>query len=39
TVATAAGQGVSITGEKQYNPWIWPNAIIFAATIITTIGY
>ncbi|XP_060772174.1 potassium channel subfamily K member 5b isoform X2 [Neoarius graeffei] len=38
-VATAAGQGVTITGEKPYNPWVWQNAIIFAATIITTIGY
>ncbi|KAB5540191.1 hypothetical protein PHYPO_G00099040 [Pangasianodon hypophthalmus] len=39
TVATAAGQGVTITGDKPYNPWIWQNAVIFAATIITTIGY
>lgn len=39
TVATAAGQGVTITGGKAYNPWIWQNAVIFAATIITTIGY
>ncbi|KAK2864432.1 hypothetical protein Q7C36_003586 [Tachysurus vachellii] len=38
-VAKAAGQGVTITGEKPYNPWIWQNAVIFAATIITTIGY
>ncbi|KAM9435171.1 potassium channel subfamily K member 5b [Clarias gariepinus] len=39
TVATAAGQGVTVTGDKPYNPWVWQNAVIFAATIITTIGY
>ncbi|XP_062858619.1 potassium channel subfamily K member 5b [Trichomycterus rosablanca] len=38
-VATAAGQGVTITGDKYYNSWTWHNAMIFSATIITTIGY
>ncbi|XP_076874254.1 potassium channel subfamily K member 5b [Brachyhypopomus gauderio] len=38
-VATAAGQGVIITGEENFNIWTWQNAVIFAATIITTIGY
>lgn len=38
-VAKAAGQGVSITGENYFNNWTWQNALIFAATIITTIGY
>lgn len=38
-VAKAAGLGVTITGEKQFNIWKWENAVIFAATVITTIGY
>lgn len=38
-VAKAAGQGVTITGENHFNNWSWQNAVIFAATIITTIGY
>ncbi|KAK2843668.1 hypothetical protein Q7C36_011883 [Tachysurus vachellii] len=38
-VSEAAGQGVTITGEKTFNNWNWPNAVIFAATVITTIGY
>ncbi|KAM4625454.1 potassium channel subfamily K member 5a [Polymixia lowei] len=38
-VSDAAGQGVTITGSKTFNNWNWPNAVIFAATIITTIGY
>ncbi|XP_048830936.1 potassium channel subfamily K member 5a [Brienomyrus brachyistius] len=38
-VSTAAGQGVTITGNKTFNNWKWPNAVIFAATVITTIGY
>ncbi|XP_033836421.1 potassium channel subfamily K member 5-like [Periophthalmus magnuspinnatus] len=38
-VAEAAGQGVAITGEKQLNSWDWGNSVIFAATIVTTIGY
>lgn len=37
-VSDAAGQGVTITGSKTFNNWNWPNAIIFAATVITTIG-
>ncbi|CAM2111327.1 potassium channel subfamily K member 5 isoform X1 [Caretta caretta] len=38
-VSDAAGQGVAITGNKTFNNWNWPNAVIFAATVITTIGY
>ncbi|XP_060918429.1 potassium channel subfamily K member 5a [Labrus mixtus] len=38
-VSDAAGQGVTITGSKTFNNWNWPNAVIFAATVITTIGY
>ncbi|XP_049917921.1 potassium channel subfamily K member 5-like [Epinephelus moara] len=38
-VSDAAGQGVTITGSKPFNNWNWPNAVIFAATVITTIGY
>ncbi|KAK1793187.1 hypothetical protein P4O66_011589, partial [Electrophorus voltai] len=37
-VSEAAGQGVTITGNKTFNNWNWPNAVIFAATVITTIG-
>lgn len=37
-VSDAAGQGVTITGNKMFNNWNWPNAVIFAATVITTIG-
>ncbi|MEE6473560.1 hypothetical protein FKM82_010081 [Ascaphus truei] len=40
TVSGAAGQGVTIiTGNNTFNNWNWPNAVIFAATVITTIGY
>ncbi|XP_075719887.1 potassium channel subfamily K member 5 [Rhinoderma darwinii] len=38
-VSSAAGQGVTITGNATFNNWNWPNAVIFAATVITTIGY
>ncbi|XP_006626426.1 potassium channel subfamily K member 5a [Lepisosteus oculatus] len=38
-VSEAAGQGVTITGTEPFNNWNWPNAVIFAATVITTIGY
>ncbi|KAK7133415.1 hypothetical protein R3I94_015329 [Phoxinus phoxinus] len=38
-VAEAAGRGVTVTTEKQFNNWSWENAVIFAATVITTIGY
>ncbi|XP_008124107.2 potassium channel subfamily K member 5 [Anolis carolinensis] len=38
-VSEAAGQGVSIEGNDTFNYWNWPNAVIFAATVITTIGY
>ncbi|XP_056151600.1 potassium channel subfamily K member 5a [Lampris incognitus] len=38
-VSDAAGQGVTISGDKTFNNWNWPNAVIFAATVITTIGY
>lgn len=37
-VAAAAGKGVTVTGEKKINNWSWENAVIFAATVITTIG-
>lgn len=37
-VSQAAGQGVTITGEKHRNSWDWANSVIFAATIVTTIG-
>lgn len=37
-VSQAAGQGVSIEGNDTFNYWNWPNAVIFAATVITTIG-
>lgn len=39
TVAGAAGQGVAITGDTHRNTWDWGNSVIFAATIVTTIGY
>ncbi|KAF7225982.1 potassium channel subfamily K member 5-like [Nothobranchius furzeri] len=35
----AAGQGVAITGDNHRNSWDWRNSVIFAATIVTTIGY
>lgn len=35
----AAGQGVTITGENHRNTWDWANSVIFAASIVTTIGY
>ncbi|XP_066559542.1 potassium channel subfamily K member 5 [Amia ocellicauda] len=38
-VSDASGQGVTITGNKTFNNWNWPNAVIFSATVITTIGY
>ncbi|KAK9959401.1 hypothetical protein ABG768_009529 [Culter alburnus] len=38
-VSDAAGQGITITGDKAFNNWNWPNAVIFAATVVTTIGY
>uniref|UniRef100_A0A8D0BF99 Potassium two pore domain channel subfamily K member 5 n=1 Tax=Salvator merianae TaxID=96440 RepID=A0A8D0BF99_SALMN len=38
-VSNAAGQGVSIDANDTFNYWNWPNAVIFAATVITTIGY
>ncbi|KPP68055.1 potassium channel subfamily K member 5-like [Scleropages formosus] len=38
-ISSAAGQGVTITGKETFNNWNWPNAVIFSATIITTIGY
>uniref|UniRef100_H0W7U5 Potassium two pore domain channel subfamily K member 5 n=1 Tax=Cavia porcellus TaxID=10141 RepID=H0W7U5_CAVPO len=38
-VSDAAGQGVAIMGNQTFNNWNWPNAMIFAATVITTIGY
>ncbi|XP_073527815.1 potassium channel subfamily K member 5 [Phyllobates terribilis] len=39
TVSNSAGQGVTITGNTTFNNWNWANAVIFAATVITTIGY
>ncbi|XP_075410226.1 potassium channel subfamily K member 5 [Tenrec ecaudatus] len=38
-VSNASDQGVAITGNQTFNNWNWPNAVIFAATVITTIGY
>ncbi|XP_030015102.1 potassium channel subfamily K member 5b [Sphaeramia orbicularis] len=38
-VSDAAGQGVTITGDKHRNTWDWGNSVIFAASIVTTIGY
>ncbi|XP_068995846.1 potassium channel subfamily K member 5-like [Embiotoca jacksoni] len=38
-VSEAAGQGVTITGDNHRNTWDWANSGIFAATIVTTIGY
>ncbi|XP_029308416.1 potassium channel subfamily K member 5-like isoform X2 [Cottoperca gobio] len=38
-VSEAAGQGVTITGDKQRNSWDWANSVIFASTIVTTIGF
>ncbi|KAM8826093.1 potassium channel subfamily K member 5-like [Synchiropus picturatus] len=38
-VSEAAGQGVAITGDRHKNSWDWGNSVIFAATIVTTIGY
>ncbi|XP_037641178.1 potassium channel subfamily K member 5-like [Sebastes umbrosus] len=38
-VSEAAGQGVTITGDNHRNSWDWVNSVIFAATIVTTIGY
>ncbi|XP_028983836.1 potassium channel subfamily K member 5-like [Betta splendens] len=38
-VSEAAGQGVTITGDRHRNTWDWSNSVIFAATIVTTIGY
>ncbi|KAG9347323.1 hypothetical protein JZ751_004890 [Albula glossodonta] len=38
-VSTAAGQGISITGNVTLENWSWPKAVVFAATVITTIGY
>ncbi|XP_056142706.1 potassium channel subfamily K member 5-like [Lampris incognitus] len=38
-VSEAAGQGVTITGKNHIKTWDWSNSVIFAATIVTTIGY
>ncbi|XP_067273359.1 potassium channel subfamily K member 5b [Pseudorasbora parva] len=38
-VNEATGKGVTLTAGKQFNNWSWENAVIFAATVITTIGY
>lgn len=38
-VSEAAGQGVTITGEVHRNTWDWANSVIFASTIVTTIGF
>ncbi|KAJ8269860.1 hypothetical protein GJAV_G00107630 [Gymnothorax javanicus] len=38
-VSDAAGQGIAIRGNKTVSSWTWPKAVVFAATIITTIGY
>nr|XP_046255635.1 potassium channel subfamily K member 5-like [Scatophagus argus] len=38
-VSEAAGQGVTITGDVHRNTWTWENSVIFASTIVTTIGF
>lgn len=38
-VSEAAGQGVTITGDRYRTTWDWPNSVVFAASIVTTIGY
>ncbi|XP_061531112.1 potassium channel subfamily K member 5-like isoform X1 [Phycodurus eques] len=38
-VSDAAGRGVVINGDNHRNMWDWGNSVIFAATIVTTIGY
>ncbi|XP_028857971.1 potassium channel subfamily K member 5b [Denticeps clupeoides] len=38
-VKDAAGQGVSIASKNHFESWNWQNSLIFAATVITTIGY
>ncbi|XP_041951023.1 potassium channel subfamily K member 5-like [Alosa sapidissima] len=38
-VTESAGQGVSIASKNSFNNWNWQNSVIFAATVITTIGY
>ncbi|XP_068616463.1 potassium channel subfamily K member 5-like [Brachionichthys hirsutus] len=38
-VSEAAGQGVAITGDVYLNTWDWANSVIFASTIVTTIGF
>ncbi|XP_063078353.1 potassium channel subfamily K member 5b [Engraulis encrasicolus] len=39
TVTQAAGRGVSVASNNSFNNWNWENSVIFAATVITTIGY
>ncbi|CAG12038.1 unnamed protein product, partial [Tetraodon nigroviridis] len=39
TVWEAAGQGVPITGDTHRDPWDWANSVVFASTIVTTIGF
>ncbi|KAL2082705.1 hypothetical protein ACEWY4_022523 [Coilia grayii] len=39
TVTEAAGRGVSVASNNSFNNWNWENSVIFAATVITTIGY
>ncbi|XP_070767878.1 potassium channel subfamily K member 5-like [Enoplosus armatus] len=38
-VSEAAGQGLTITGETHRNTWDWANSVIFASSIVTTIGF
>ncbi|KAM6935779.1 potassium channel subfamily K member 5-like [Lycodopsis pacificus] len=38
-VSDAVGRGVTITGDTHRNSWDWANSVIFASTIVTTIGY
>ncbi|XP_078503462.1 potassium channel subfamily K member 5 [Lissotriton helveticus] len=38
-VSAAQGQGVTLSGNYSIKTWDWPNAVIFTATVITTIGY
>ncbi|XP_048841531.1 potassium channel subfamily K member 5-like isoform X2 [Brienomyrus brachyistius] len=38
-VSGAASQGITIVGNRTLQNWDWRNAVVFSATVITTIGY